>query len=92
MPNFITAGTGLDAFGAAMESGYSRLRLVGDMAWFRGYGLSADEPVVFETRYYLQIGDSQWNDRNTMWLYQKRNIETQCGFIKKETKVTPYGY
>jgi hypothetical protein len=73
MPNFITAGTGLDAFGAAMESGYSRLWLVGDIAWFRDYGMSADEPVVFETRYYLQIGDSQWNDRNTMWLYQKRN-------------------
>lgn len=73
MLNFITAGTGLDAFGAAMESGYSRLRLVGNMAWFRDYGMSADGPVDFETRYYLQIGDSQWNDRNTVWLYQKRN-------------------
>lgn len=47
-----------NAFGAAMENGYSRLRLVGDMAWFRDYGMSADELVDFETRYDLQIGHS----------------------------------
>jgi excisionase family DNA binding protein len=47
-----------DAFGAAMENGYERLRLVGDMAWIRDYGMSADELVDFETRYDLQIGHS----------------------------------
>lgn len=47
-----------EAFGAAMEEGFGKLRLVGDMAWFLDQGLSGDELVNFETRYDRQIGHS----------------------------------
>jgi transcriptional repressor of dcmA and dcmR len=47
-----------EAFGQAMEEGFGKLRLVGDMAWFLDQGLSGDELVNFETRYDSQIGHS----------------------------------
>lgn len=47
-----------EAFGLAMQEGFGKLRLVGDMAWFLDRGLSADELVNFETRYDRQIGHS----------------------------------
>lgn len=47
-----------EAFGTAMEEGFGKLRLVGDMAWFLDQGLSGEELVNFETRYDRQIGHS----------------------------------
>jgi excisionase family DNA binding protein len=47
-----------NAFGEAMEKGFPKLRLVGDMAWFLDQGHSSDDLVSFETRYDLQIGHS----------------------------------
>lgn len=59
------AGSGADmlahldeSFGVALEQGFSKLRLVGDMAWFLDQGLSADDLINFETRYDCQIGHS----------------------------------
>ena len=46
------------SFGVALEQGFSKLRLVGDMAWFLDQGLSGDDLVNFETRYDCQIGHS----------------------------------
>ncbi len=47
-----------DSFGHALQQGFGRLRLVGDMTWFLDQGLSGDELVNFETRYDRQIGHS----------------------------------
>ncbi len=46
------------AFGAALDDGYDRMRLVGDMAWFLDQGLSGEELVDFESLYDSQIGHS----------------------------------
>ena len=47
-----------ESFGLALEQGFNRLRLVGDMVWFLDQGLNGDELVNFETRYDCQIGHS----------------------------------
>lgn len=47
-----------ESFGVALEQGFSRLRLVGDMAWFLDQDLDGDDLVNFETRYDCQIGHS----------------------------------
>lgn len=46
------------AFGEALNQGFSKLRLVGDMTWFLDQGLDGDDLVNFETRYDCQIGHS----------------------------------
>ncbi len=47
-----------ESFGSALEQGFRKLRLVGDMAWFLDQDLGGDELVNFETRYDCQIGHS----------------------------------